>query len=306
MPIFQFGFIIRNRRIEMGYTQEELAEGICSVPTLSRIENGERMPTKEHFEMLIQRLGYSNTTLDVFVEEKEFQKHELKYQLRQAIILKRFDEATKVFKELEKTISIDATPIDKQFLMLYRILICPENYTDQEQLKMFEEALQLTCPKYATGYFPLLLSYEEIILINNIAICYFYSNNTGQAIKLLYGLKRYYENRVVNREEALRTQPMILYNLSKFLGLLGHYEESVEISTQGIRVTKENGRCSMLAKLLYNKAWALIKQGDSSNFAYAKIVAKEAYYMATIMGQNTSAKRYQDFYCSTFGETILL
>ena len=64
VPILQFGLIIKRRREELGYTQEELADGICSVPTLSRIENGERMPTKEHFEMLLQRLGYSDTTLN--------------------------------------------------------------------------------------------------------------------------------------------------------------------------------------------------------------------------------------------------
>lgn len=61
MPIFQFGFMIKQRREELGYTQEDLADGICSVPTLSRIENGDRMPTREHFEMLIQRLGYHDS-----------------------------------------------------------------------------------------------------------------------------------------------------------------------------------------------------------------------------------------------------
>lgn len=69
MPIYQFGAIIRCRREELGYTQEDLADGICSVPTLSRIENGERMPTREHFEMLLQRLGYSNTMLNAYVDE---------------------------------------------------------------------------------------------------------------------------------------------------------------------------------------------------------------------------------------------
>ena len=57
MAVFQLGPIIRNRRTELGLSQEDLADGICSVPTLSRIENGERMPTKNHFEMLMQRLG---------------------------------------------------------------------------------------------------------------------------------------------------------------------------------------------------------------------------------------------------------
>lgn len=66
MAVFQLGAVIKNRREELGITQEDLADGICSVPTLSRIENGERMPTKDHFEMLMQRLGYSAMSLDFF------------------------------------------------------------------------------------------------------------------------------------------------------------------------------------------------------------------------------------------------
>ena len=69
MAVFQLGPIIRNRRIELGLSQEDLADGICSVPTLSRIENGERMPTKNHFEMLMQRLGYSAMSLDCNFQE---------------------------------------------------------------------------------------------------------------------------------------------------------------------------------------------------------------------------------------------
>ena len=87
MPIFQFGILIKRKREELGYTQEDLADGICSVPTLSRIENGERMPTKEHFEMLVQRLGYSDAMLDTYVDEKQFHLHDLKFKIRQAIIL---------------------------------------------------------------------------------------------------------------------------------------------------------------------------------------------------------------------------
>ena len=61
MSIYLFGPLIKQRREELGYTQEDLADGICSVPTLSRIENGERIPTKQHSEMLLQRLGYSDS-----------------------------------------------------------------------------------------------------------------------------------------------------------------------------------------------------------------------------------------------------
>ncbi|MBP3729639.1 MAG: helix-turn-helix transcriptional regulator [Lachnospiraceae bacterium] len=38
MPISKVGYLIKRRREELGYTQEELADGICAVTTLSRIE----------------------------------------------------------------------------------------------------------------------------------------------------------------------------------------------------------------------------------------------------------------------------
>lgn len=72
MAVFQLGTVIKNRREELGITQEDLADGICSVPTLSRIENGERMPTKDHFEMFMQRLGYSAMSLDFLRTNRTF------------------------------------------------------------------------------------------------------------------------------------------------------------------------------------------------------------------------------------------
>ena len=57
MSILKLGEIIRRRREELGVSQEDLAYGICSVPTLSRVENGERMPTQSHLEAILQRRG---------------------------------------------------------------------------------------------------------------------------------------------------------------------------------------------------------------------------------------------------------
>ena len=70
MSLYLFGPLIKQRREELGYTQEDLADGICSVPTLSRIENGERLPNKRHSEMLLQRLGYSDSIIINYVDEK--------------------------------------------------------------------------------------------------------------------------------------------------------------------------------------------------------------------------------------------
>ncbi len=305
MPIFKFGSIIKSRREEMGYTQEDLADGICSVPTLSRIENGERMPSKEHFEMLLQRLGYSNTALDAYVDAKEFHKHELKFQLRQAVILKQMGRARELLDGY-KQIVINPTPIDKQFMILYQVLTGSEKYPQPERTTAFEEALRLTCPRYEQNHFPKVLSYEEIILINNIAISSFQANKKEEAVELLYGLKNYYENRVSDPEEALRTQPMVLYNLSKYLGLMEKYNESIEISRLGIRLCTETGRCAALPGLMFNLSWSQLKRGHANDLNSAKQWAKKAYYLAAIMWTAELAQPYQRFFADEFGEEISL
>lgn len=190
MPIFQFGLIIRRRREELGYTQEDLADGICSVPTLSRIENGERMPTREHFEMLVQRLGYSDTMLDSYVDEKQFYLHDLKFNIRQAIILNHLDTAKSLLAEYINSVP-KPTQIERQFIILCKTLVNYNEYSPERRLSNFEEAIQLTCPKYEHCKFPRILSFEEILILNNIAVCYSQIGNTAQGISILYHLKRY-------------------------------------------------------------------------------------------------------------------
>lgn len=300
MPIFHFGFIIKRRREELGYTQEELSDGICSVPTLSRIENGERMPTKEHFEMLLQRLGYSDAMLDAYVDEKQFYLHDLKYRIRQAIILNKLADAKLLLSEYEQLV-VNPTQIDRQFLILCCTLANTKLYTPQERLQFFEEAIHLTCPKYDHYKFPQILSFEEILILNNIAVCYSQVGNYEQAIKILYYLKRFYENPVMNREEILRTQALILYNLSKYLGNAERYDECIEVADLGIRIARETGRCSYLDGLLYNRAWSLVRRKRNGDMVTAFSSAKQAYELANIMENYTAAALYNAFIKTNFG-----
>ena len=86
MAISQIGAVIRRRRVELGLSQEDLADGVCSVTTLSRIENGERMPTQNHLEILLQRIGYSDMMVQSYLSEEDFLAHDLKFKIRQAFI----------------------------------------------------------------------------------------------------------------------------------------------------------------------------------------------------------------------------
>lgn len=294
MAVFQFGPIIRNRRIELGLSQEDLADGICSVPTLSRIENGERMPTKNHFELLMQRLGYSTMSFDFFTDKQDFLIHELKFRIRQSYMAGDFPQSMALLDKFEKAIHQNSN-IDQQFLLLYRTLLSIESYSQERQLALFESALRLTCPRYSSNRIPHLLSYEEIILLNNIAICYDTSGQRHQAIAILRTLKTYYDTHIINIEEAMRTQPMVLYNLSKILGMAGYYDECIHICDESIRLARTTSRCPYLGKTLYNRAWALIRRNQDGDVAAAAYSAKQAHCFFQIMGDIVAANYIDEF-----------
>lgn len=305
MAILQFGFLIKKRREDLGLTQEDLADGICAVPTLSRIENGERLPNNNNLEVLLQRLGYSSNNVNSFVSERDFVIHEKKFEIRQAYMTKQFSLAKELVVEYELLLERNDA-INKQFLILYQTLLAQEHLSNKDKLERYEAAIRLTCPSYGNKKIPHVLSYEEIILLNAIATCYDYEGKRNHAIDILFGLKDYYDNRVVNMEEALRTQPLILYNLSKMLGLEGRYDECIDICNLGIRVAKATGRCALLDKTLYNRAWALVKRGQEEDRIAAKHNAKQAYYFAEMVGYKQNAEAYRKFILNEFSEEVSL
>lgn len=99
---------------------------------------------------------------------------------------------------------------------------------------------------------------------------------------------------------------MILYNLSKYLGLEGRYDECIEICDLGIQLAQRTGRCPELAQTLYNRAWALEKRNLPHDRADAELYAKQALQMAEIMGQKEYVQHFRNFITKHFSKDRLL
>lgn len=56
MGNYNVGDMIRLSRIANGMTQEELSEGVCSVETLSRIENGKHKVKSDTYRQLMEKM----------------------------------------------------------------------------------------------------------------------------------------------------------------------------------------------------------------------------------------------------------
>ena len=66
------GDIIRSLRKKAHLSQEQLADGICSPVSISRIENGMQMPSGTVLEALLSRLGTSTYQLcDIYYRSEK-------------------------------------------------------------------------------------------------------------------------------------------------------------------------------------------------------------------------------------------
>ena len=67
MSILNAGVIIKKARTSAKFTQQQLADGICKITTLSQIENGSLNASTAVFEALMSRLGIPLTLVFVVV-----------------------------------------------------------------------------------------------------------------------------------------------------------------------------------------------------------------------------------------------
>ena len=286
--------MIRKQRRLLGISQEQLSEGICSVATLSRVENGERLPNKANFDALMQRMGHSGEMYDAYVSEQDFQIHEKKFAIRQAIMQFDLSLAKELLEELDLLIQED-DKFDYQFVSYCKMIVFKSKSNLNETLEGLKTAIKITQPRYGNiKLYELFLSFDEITILNNIANIYPELGDYDKGISLLYEIRDYMNLKYINSEERMRLYPMILYNLSKWLGLRGRYKEAIEICDIGIESCQNSGRAKLLCRILYNKAWSMSKLKTYKEQEYIKVLM-QSYYVALALGEYEAAEKYKMF-----------
>ena len=88
----------------MGLSQQALGEGICSLVTVSRIENGKSCPKRKDLVELLERVKWSgeNCTLTAQIGNPEY--HQITSQISNLTYLGKHKEAEKLLEELEEKV----------------------------------------------------------------------------------------------------------------------------------------------------------------------------------------------------------
>ena len=114
MQNYKLGEYIRQRRLDLGLTQEQVCAGICESVTLSRFENGKQTPSRNRINAILQRLGLPDDRYYALVTPEELEIEALKKQVEKLTSAKRLSIDIKEVKRPDRDAQLVAENIAQQ------------------------------------------------------------------------------------------------------------------------------------------------------------------------------------------------
>lgn len=264
MAVYVVGDFLRETRLRRGYTQEEVSYGICTPASLSRIENGAQKPGRLILEKLFERLGTENNLFNSFVSREEMELYSAIQELVRNIT---DDDVAKIEKQIEvvEKLAVNTTELEHQCLYFAKgELARQKEKDDKKAMEMYMKAIHITLPDF-DGKNPLrnnLLTFDEIMIINSIAILYANrENDIMNAIELDMWLKVHMENKIMDGKMKTAKYPMILYNLSNWFGNKEFHVEALKMAELRVDFCIQYGNLAFFPILVVNKGVALAEIG---------------------------------------------
>ncbi len=291
METYRIGEIIKEERIRKRISQEELCFGICSVSTLSRIENGTQNPSFKVKEAILERLGHNTDNLVIYAEDSEIKKHRLENEiLARMVHWQEIDSLLDEYKQLianrgtEEQLEVQFYKMAEAIQAFYR-----QMWEWKRVRKQLTEALRITLPGYEIEQIDdiKLLSGAELQILNNIALTYAKETENDKAIRILEFLVRYLEKGKLNVESPGKYYPVLLCNLVKLYEAENRYREVKICSKKGMDYCISQSRLNSFAEHLFYYGKACHKLGESEE---AEVYYKRSISLFESIGRNDAAK----------------
>ena len=283
------GEYIKQRRLDLGLTQEQLCEGICEPMTLSRLENGKQTPSRNRINALLQRLGLPDDRYFALLSKNELETEALQKEIVACNVTEKVSEGFEKLAQFEKLTDPD-DPIAQQFILRSReVLGCLDRrYTPQERIDLLMQAIRLTVPRFELDQIEqFLYSRDELKIINQIGIAYSDEGQNEKAAEIYAQLLRYMRKHFQETITSIGVLPMILYNYARVLDLCGRYKEGAELAQECRKACIQYGHYRFLPSCLEIEAECRHFMGDDKN---SRELYHQSYYLCKVIDYQIGLK----------------
>lgn len=161
--------------------------------------------------------------------------------------------------------------------------VSDEKLTNEERLDKLLDAIQITHKNFDNKKLKTtVFTYNEITIIGEIAATYHRLGDSEKAVQIIYGLKASMNRNYMDEWEKSRTYPMILFNLSVYLGALERNEEMYDACIEVKQYAIKYNNMRVLPRVLATIAHYHFLKEDYVGY---KSTLLEAYFSARGMGQ---------------------
>ncbi len=300
--------IIRGRRNGMGMSQQELAEGICSPVTISRIECGKTYPKRKELVKLLERVKWSGETCTLTAQIGNPEYHQTTSKISNLTYLGNYQEVEKLLEELEKKIPEKNVFAQQYFLNNINITQFALGKKSKEEYYISaEKALYLTVPrlekeKWKKWHF----TRAEVMCINAMSYGCEEVGKEEEVIELLERIKEFYERQGMSLEHYQAGYELTVRNLGSLLGNLGKYKESILLADITINVAFCSEDIGIMSIALYDKGWGMEYLWKEEVFYKQESLnyVKASYYLNLFLDRKISYEFIREHIKEIYGKDI--
>lgn len=261
------GTIIRSLRKQAGLSQEELADGICSSVSVSRIENGTQMPSGTVLEALLARLGTSTYQIcDIYYKsEKQLAFEQEAETVNRLIAEGNLEQAKSRLLCLKDRAKADSSNL-QYYLLLDATVKLYEGDQTGRILSILYEALEQTKPAFDFEDFRnTLLSAREVNILNVIVAAHFRSGDSLKAIRLGEELMSSLKKHKSGLKEYTIMRINLALNLSQCMEEERRYQEALMYIQMAEELSFESFEQALLPEIEFIKAKIYHLLGNDSD-----------------------------------------
>ncbi len=138
--------VLKYYREKYDLRQEEICDGICSVTTLSRIEQGFRESDSLVVQTLLSRIGKEVTLFETIVNEEDYDLWKTRTEIEKFVESNQFAAAKKKINTYRKMMPEGEVTHEQFCLYQEACVLREEGKTDEEVCDVLERAIKLTIP----------------------------------------------------------------------------------------------------------------------------------------------------------------
>ena len=249
------GQYLSTERKKVNFTQEKISDGICSVESYSRIENG-RKPTRNNYKALTEKIGTENRYYIELVNTGNIDALLLRREISYELFMEKNERLPELLEELKTVLGEKEVAKNRQYLEFFQVSI-EENTgrkTWNQCCDMFRNILSYTMNEKEIGKKRHVYTMLEINLIDHISVCMAKDGKSEEAMHLI---KAFLDDMDFMKTEKYYETFLAKLNYARWKSDRGNFDDAECIYREGIEQRIRRNKTELLDEYIgeyaYNK-----------------------------------------------------